>query len=33
MLATGAHATLEALARAKGANATYDSRVIRLTLL
>ena len=27
------HATLEDLARAKGVNATYVSRVLRLTLL
>ena len=30
---TGVHATLEDLARAKGVNATYVSRVLRLTLL
>ena len=29
----GGHATLEDLARAKGVNATYVSRVLRLTLL
>ena len=29
----GTHATLEDLARAKGVNATYVSRVLRLTLL
>ena len=33
MLDTGVHATLEDLARAKGVNATYVSRVLRLTLL
>jgi hypothetical protein len=33
MLDTGVHATLEDLARAKGANATYVSRILRLTLL
>jgi hypothetical protein len=33
MLDTGAHATLEDLARAKGVHATYVSRVLRLTLL
>jgi hypothetical protein len=33
MLDEGAHATLEELARAKGVNATYVSRVLRLTLL
>ncbi len=29
----GVHATLEDLARAKGVNATYVSRILRLTLL
>ena len=33
MLDEGVHATLEDLARAKGAHATYVSRVLRLTLL
>ncbi len=33
MLDTGVHGTLEDLVRAKGANATYVSRVLRLTLL
>ena len=33
MLDTGVHATLEDLARAKGVNATYVSRVQRLALL
>jgi hypothetical protein len=33
MLDEGVHATLEDLARAKGVNATYVSRVLRLTLL
>jgi hypothetical protein len=33
MLDTGVHATLEDLARAKGVNATYVSRMLRLTLL
>ena len=33
MLDEGAHGTLEDLARAKGVNATYVSRVLRLTLL
>jgi hypothetical protein len=33
MLDTGVHATLGDLARAKGVNATYVSRVLRLTLL
>ena len=33
MLDTGVHATLEDLARAKGVNATYVSRILRLTLL
>ena len=33
MLDTGVHATLEELARAKGVDATYVSRVLRLTLL
>ena len=33
MLDTGVHATLEDLARAKGVNATYVSRVLRLMLL
>jgi hypothetical protein len=33
MLYEGVHATLEDLARAKGVNATYVSRVLRLTLL
>jgi hypothetical protein len=33
MLDTGVHATLEDLAKAKGINATYVSRVLRLTLL
>ena len=33
MLDEGAHATLEDLARAKGVDATYVSRVLRLTLL
>ena len=33
MLDTGVHATLEDLARAKGVNATYVSRLLRLTLL
>ena len=32
MLDTGVHATLEDLARAKGVNATYVSRILRLTL-
>jgi hypothetical protein len=30
---TGVHATLEDMARAKGVNATYVSRTLRLTLL
>ena len=30
MLDTGVHATLEDLARAKGVNATYVSRILRL---
>jgi hypothetical protein len=33
MLDEGVHATLEDLARTKGVNATYVSRVLRLTLL
>jgi hypothetical protein len=33
MLDEGVHATLEDLARARGVNATYVSRVLRLTLL
>ena len=33
MLDTGVHATLEHLARATGVNATYVSRIPRLTLL
>jgi hypothetical protein len=33
MLDSGAHATLEDLARAKGVNGTYVSRILRLTLL
>ena len=33
MLEEGVHATIEDLARAKGVNATYVSRVLRLTLL
>ncbi len=33
MLDEGVHATLDDLARAKGVNATYVSRVLRLTLL
>jgi hypothetical protein len=33
LLDTGVHATLEDLARAKGVNSTYVSRVLRLTLL
>ena len=33
MLDASVHATLEDLARAKGVNATYVSRVLRLTLL
>jgi hypothetical protein len=33
MLDEGVHATLEDLARAKGVNATYASRILRLTLL
>jgi hypothetical protein len=33
MLDAGVHATLEDLAWAKGVNATYLSRVLRLTLL
>ena len=33
MLDTGAHATLEDLARAKNVHATYVSRILRLTLL
>ena len=33
MLDEGVHATLEDLARAKGVNATYVSRMLRLTLL
>lgn len=33
MLDSGVHATLEDLARAKGVNATYVSRILRLTLL
>ena len=33
MLDTGVHATIEDLARAKGVNATYVSRILRLTLL
>jgi hypothetical protein len=33
MLDEGVYATLEELARAKGAHATYVSRVLRLTLL
>jgi hypothetical protein len=32
-LDTGVHATLEDLARAKSVNATYVSRILRLTLL
>ena len=33
MLDTGVYSTIEDLARAKGVNATYVSRVLRLTLL
>ena len=33
MLDEGVHATIEDLARAKGVNATYVSRILRLTLL
>ena len=33
MLDTGVYATLEDLARAKGVNATYVSRILRLTPL
>jgi hypothetical protein len=33
MLDTGVHATLEDLARAKGVNPTYVSRILRITLL
>ena len=33
MLDTGVHATIEDLARAKGVNTTYVSRILRLTLL
>jgi hypothetical protein len=33
MLDTGAYATIEELAKAKSVNATYASRVLRLTLL
>jgi hypothetical protein len=33
MLDTGVHATIEDLARAKSVNATYVSRVLRLTLV
>ena len=33
MLDTGVYATLEDLAKAKGVNATYVSRILRLTLL
>jgi len=33
MLETGVHATLEDVAKAKGVNATYVSRILRLTLL
>ena len=33
MLDTGEHVTIEDLAKAKGVNATYVSRVLRLTLL
>ncbi len=33
LLDTGVHTTLEDLARAKGVNATYVSRILRLTLL
>ena len=33
MLDEGEYATLEELARAKGVNATYVSRILRLTLL
>ena len=33
MLDAGVHATLDDLARAKGVNATYVSRILRLTLL
>ena len=33
MLDEGLHATLEDLAKAKGVNATYLSRILRLTLL
>ena len=33
MLDTGVYATLEELARAKGVNASYVSRILRLTLL
>jgi len=32
-LDTGVHATLDDLAKAKGVNATYVSRILRLTLL
>ena len=33
MLDTGEYATLKDLARAKGVNVTYVSRILRLTLL
>jgi hypothetical protein len=33
LLDTGGHSALEDLARAKGVNATYVSRMLRLTLL
>ena len=33
MLDTGVHATIDDLARAKGVNTTYVSRILRLTLL
>jgi hypothetical protein len=33
MLDTGVHAMLQELARAKGVNETYVSRILRLTLL
>jgi hypothetical protein len=33
LLDTGVHATLEDFARARGVNATYVSRILRLTLL
>jgi hypothetical protein len=33
MLDTGVHGTIDDLARAKGVNATYASRILRLALL